>query len=784
MKASNDTSESTMDSESGDKARGVFYFIKKGFTDYLRPYMRQQVVIVLTVIVLVGFEISLPLALKYLIDTVLVERSLELLIQVLLFLTGFAIVAALAHWWQTHIAMHFGYALSKDLRQRFFVSIQNLPTRELDTKEPGELMSLFTKELSRVIGAYAKMAQEGSRSIIRLSAILVTLIFLNWEIGLVVCLIVPLLFFVPNLFLKRAIKAGRRGSNEKSNLAAAVQDNIATQPLIRAFGLHNLVAERFSRKVLHIEDKPAPYYSRQEIRKAAGNPRFLQAMVVVSANIQQYLINALVIAVGAFMVFNGSLTLGGFSGVILLIPKVGNSTVGLSNFLRSLIQATNGLQQVEELFSAGKPKQQPAIVEKFEDTDEALAIEDVGFSYKPELQILKNLNLSLGHRQSVAILGRSGSGKSTFFKLLAGFYEPGRGSIKVNGLDMWQYDHEVIGRICGVVFQDNNLVNGTIRDNIALIDLDSSDDEIEAAARTVGVHELVRQLPQGYDTPVGEQGKLLASGARKRIALARAVLHKPKLLLLDDLSAEMDPESEEAINHVIKALSKECAVVYSTHRLSSALLADTIAVLDRGEICEMGSHDDLLAQEGLYYQFWQLQTGFSVTNDGRHAEVTGERLQRIPLFSHLDTVALEQMADRFKSEFFNEGHVIYREGERDFKFYILVRGLVSITALNASEHTVQLARLQDGDYFGEVEMFNRGFRGTTVTTKSPVLCLTLDAEVFEGIMQEFTSLHQVMRQMSLGRSLTTLSSLGRRGRKDSVWQKLATHEANDVSIDS
>jgi len=764
-----------------NKDSGVFYFIKKGFTDYLRPYAREQLVILLTVVVLVGFEISLPLALKYLIDTVLVERSLELLINVLLFLLAIVIVAALAHWWQTHVSIHFGDALSKDLRQRFFVSIQDLPTRELDTMQPGALMSLFTKELNRVIGAYAKLTQEGSRSIIRLTAIVLTLFVLNWKIGLVVLLFVPFLFLVPNRFLKRAIKVGKQNAKEKAQMDSALQDNIATQSLIRAFGLNKKAAERFSRDSLLIEEQPAAYNSKQAVTETAGSFRYLQAMVSVSANIQQYLINALVIAVGVYMVFNGTLTLGAFSGVILLIPKVGNSTVGLSNFLRSLVQATNGLHRVEKLFDAGKPKQFSAVQENL-DNREALAVESVGFSYKPELQVLNNLNLSLAHRQSVALLGRSGSGKSTFFKLLAGFYEPGNGSIKVNGLDMWQYDHEVIGRICGVVFQDNNLVNGTVRENIALVKPEASDAEIEAAAEAVGVHELVRQLPQGYDTPVGEQGKLLASGARKRIALARAVLHKPKLLLLDDLSAEMDPESEEAINHIISALSKQCAVVYSTHRLSSALLADTIAVLDRGEICEIGTHEDLLAQKGIYYQFWQLQTGFSVTHDGRHAEVTGDRLKRIPLFSRLDSAALERLSQRFKSEYCNEGQVIYREGDRDFKFYILVRGLVSITALNASQREVQLATLQDGDYFGEMEMFNRGFRGTTVTAKSPVLCLTLEADVFGEVMEEFTSLHQVMRQMALGRSLTTLSSIGRRGRKHPVWQQLIEQQWDSPSI--
>jgi ATP-binding cassette subfamily B protein len=359
---------------------------------------------------------------------------------------------------------------------------------------------------------------------------------------------------------------------------------------------------------------------------------------------------------------------------------------------------------------------------------------------------------------------------------LAGFYEPVNGSIRVNGLDMWQCDHEVIGRICGVVFQDNNLVNGTVRDNITLVKPDASDIDIENAARAAGVHDLIGQLSQGYDTQVGEQGKLLASGARKRIALARAILHKPKLLLLDDLSAEMDPESEETINHVIRSLSNQCAVVFSTHRLSSALLADKIAVLDRGEICEMGTHDELLDKKGIYYQFWQLQTGFSITDDGRYAEVTGERLQRIPLFSRLDIGALEQLSSRFRSEYFNEGQLIYREGDRDIKFYILVRGLVSITALNASQREVQLASFQDGDYFGEMEMLNRGARGHTVTAKSPVLCLTLEVDTFETIMKEHSSLHQVMRQMALGRSLTTLSSIGRRGRKHPVWQQLAEHQ--------
>jgi ATP-binding cassette subfamily B protein len=305
------------------------------------------------------------------------------------------------------------------------------------------------------------------------------------------------------------------------------------------------------------------------------------------------------------LAFIGELSIGTFSGVMLLTPKVTETMVKCCYFFRDLVHAATALQRLEDLFNAAEPAADTVSDSALDQVDE-VKLDDVSFSYDPGLKLLDKFNLSIKKKQSLAILGRSGTGKSTLFKLMMGFYGPVKGEVKINDAGIRHYRHDTLGKVCGVVFQDErNLVNGTIRDNIALVKPDATDEEIEAAAKTANIHDFIQTLPKSYDSPVGEHGRLLSGGQRKQIALARAILHKPNLLLLDDVAAELDPDAEEAINLAIRALSEQCAVIYTTHRLTSALYADNIAVLDQGRICEYGTHKTLLEQKGLYYKFWQ-----------------------------------------------------------------------------------------------------------------------------------------------------------------------------------
>jgi ATP-binding cassette subfamily B protein len=247
------------------------------------------------------------------------------------------------------------------------------------------------------------------------------------------------------------------------------------------------------------------------------------------------------------------------------------------------------------------------------------------------------------------------------------------------------------------------------------------------------------------------------------------------ILLLDEVTASLDPETEQAINATIKRLAIERTVVMVTYRLASAAFVDQLVVVDEGQIKDLGRHEELLEKQGLYHKLWQMQTGFVISADGHHAEVHGERLQAIPLFRDVDIDTLNDLAERFVSEFYEPGQSIYEERQAGDKFYIVVRGTVSVSTTDAAQQSIRLADLQDGDYFGEGEMLNRGRRSTTVRPKSPTLVLALHAEHFRNMMDELSSLNKVVTQMALGRSLSTICSVGRRRRTHLIWQELSEH---------
>ena len=382
-----------------------------------------------------------------------------------------------------------------------------------------------------------------------------------------------------------------------------------------------------------------------------------------------------------------------------------------------------------------------------------------------------NLDLPIG--QSVAFVGRSGAGKSTLLKLLLGFYDPSAGRVTIDGHDVRQIEPASLGARIGTVLQQSLLINTTVRRNICFAKPDASDAEIATAARLAGIHDFIVSLPKGYDSPVGEGGRFLSEGQRQRIALARAILPDPSILLLDEVTSALDPETEAAINATIQQLARERTVMIVTHRLASATFVDHIVVMDQGRVQEEGRHDDLLARSGLYRQLWQMQAGFVVSGDGQHAEVSGERLRVIPLFRDVDLEVLNALAGRFVSRLYQPEQDIYALGDAGDRFYIVVRGTVSISTLDAGQQAIRLADLQDGDYFGEVEMVNKGRRTTTVKARTPCLMLALEAVHFHGMVEELGALSKVVTQMALGRSLSTICSVGRRRRSHPVWLELS-----------
>ena len=366
-----------------------------------------------------------------------------------------------------------------------------------------------------------------------------------------------------------------------------------------------------------------------------------------------------------------------------------------------------------------------------------IAFQDVTFGYNETETNLTNINLRIPHGSYVAFVGASGSGKSTIIKLIMRFYDPRTGAITIDGKNIRSVTQQSLRAQMGIVFQENMLFNLSVRENIRLGNLEATDAEIEQAAKAAGIHDVIMNLPQGYDTFVGEGGGFLSGGQRQRLAIARALLRNPRILLLDEATSFLDPANETAINQTIRNIARTRTVISVTHRLSSVQEADKIFVLDKGRIIEQGTHKELLNQEGSRYRdLWQNQTGFILSEDGMNAEITVNRLKNIPIFQEMNDDFLDSLVPMFVSEYYPANRLVIEEGDPGDKFYILVRGKVEVSKRLADGQDKQLAILQDGDFFGEIALLKDVPRTATIRTLTPALFISLQKQMFHLMLEK------------------------------------------------
>jgi ATP-binding cassette subfamily B protein len=319
--------------------------------------------------------------------------------------------------------------------------------------------------------------------------------------------------------------------------------------------------------------------------------------------------------------------------------------------------------------------------------------------------------------------------------LLIRFYDPAHGAITFDGTDIRQASLDALRREIGVVMQQGNLFNLSLRENIRLGWPTATDRDVEIAARMAEIHEWIVSQPQGYDTPAGEYGGRISAGQRQRIAIARALVRQPKILVLDEATSALDPEAEAAIIATLRDLSAGRTLISLTHRLSNVRGADCIYFMERGSLVESGSHYHLLASEGAYAKLWRRQSGFTVNEHGDSGGVEPRRLRDYPVFRDLEQSVLDEMARFFVAESYPAGRNVVVQGEIGDRFYLIARGRVEVVKEDASAGSQKVAVLDDGDYFGEVALLQRVPRTATVRTLSPSLLLSLRDTHFQALLQ-------------------------------------------------
>lgn len=562
----------------------------------LRP--RRGVLLVGLVLIVVSrlCGLVLPASTKFLIDDVLVNRRGELLAPLVAAVLGATAVQAVTGFALTQLLSKSAQRLIAELRMRVQRHVCRLPAAFFDSQKTGQLVSRIMNDVEGVRNLVGTGLVEFLGGLLTAAFSFVVLMRISPQLTLLALLIV--LAF--GLILKRGFQTLRPIFRERSVITAEVTGRLA-----ETLGGIRVV------KAYHAE-------AREDEVFAAGVRRILEnvfrsltgvSLLSLSATVLLGIVGAAVMYVGGRQILAGTLTLGGFvtfSAFLAFMIAPVFQIVGIGT---QLTEAIAGLERTRELLDTPAENQAPERTVELDAVRGEVRFEDVWFQYEEGKEVLRGVSFTAAPGTVTALVGSSGSGKSTILGLIASFYTPSKGRVLVDGADLARVTLESYRRQLGVVLQETFLFDGTIRENVAFARPDASDEEVLAACRLARVDEFAERLPEGYNTVVGERGVKLSGGQKQRVSIARAILVNPRILLLDEATSSLDSETEALIQEGLGHLMEGRTTFVIAHRLSTIRRAHRILVVEEGLVIEEGSHEDLMEARGRYYELYTRQHG-------------------------------------------------------------------------------------------------------------------------------------------------------------------------------
>ncbi|MDD2619666.1 MAG: ATP-binding cassette domain-containing protein [Syntrophomonadaceae bacterium] len=718
----------------------------KNVWGYYRHYKLYCSIYYLGVLLDLAVQSFIALSFKFLLDNAIIPKDQKVMVLILALLLSAVIVSKVGYVFRCYLYSKMMAGIICRIRNQLFDKMQRLSLKYYANSRPGETLSYFSNDLYSIEYMVNMAFPVGVKAFLSIVVNTVIIFNLDWKMASISLLGLLFCALGPYFFNSRVSAANDLMKNTQAELLSTVEENLNAQQVVKSFSLQNTVRTSFQKESAHLSDLTQKAFFLNDI------------MEITPLGIIE-LFNVIIICLGAFFAFNDWITPGtlvSFNSLFVgLSVAVGNFTriipvlMGSSSSMKRIQGFQDEKAEVDNLPDATE-------IQEFQNSIELL---NVSFGYTDENICLNNVNLKIPKGASVAIVGPSGSGKSSIINLIMRFYDPKAGSVEIDGHDLRSINMESLHRLIGIVLQENFLFNDTIKENFRIAKPGASDEDIVYAAQAAEIHEHIMDLPIGYDTLAGERGAQLSGGQRQRIALARALLCRPSILILDEATSALDPKTERAINETLKQITKEMTVINITHRLDNTKDYDMIYVMEQGRVAEHGTHQELMGKQGLYADLCNKQTGFLVGDDLNYAEIEASRLSKINLFKDLESEMLEELTEYFISEYYAPGKIIINAGEQGDRFYVIARGKVDIV-INLGDDSERIVNvLEDGDYFGEISLLKEVLRTATVRARTPCMLLSLRRRQFERVVSKTPGLRLQMEE-EMDKRLGQLSTGG------------------------